>query len=53
MPTQATCVISRRFRCTGQHEDDLEDDPGHILISHNARNAEVFDVYRANIHTGE
>ncbi|HEY9280372.1 MAG TPA: S9 family peptidase [Eoetvoesiella sp.] len=34
-------------------EDDLEDDPDHILISHNQRNPEVFDVYRANIHTGE
>jgi len=34
-------------------EDDLEDDPDHILISHNKRNPEVFDVYRANIHTGE
>ncbi len=34
-------------------EDDLHDDPEHILISHNQRNPEVFDVYRANIHTGE
>ena len=34
-------------------EDDLEDDPDHLLISHNGRNPEVFDVYRANIHTGE
>ena len=34
-------------------EDDLEDDPDHVLISHNARNPEVFDVYRANINTGE
>ncbi len=34
-------------------EDDLEDDPDHILISHNQRNPEVFDVYRANIHTGK
>lgn len=34
-------------------EDDLEDDPDHILISHNSRNPEVFDVYRADIRTGE
>lgn len=34
-------------------EDDLPDDPNHVLISHNQRNAEVFDVYRINIHTGE
>lgn len=34
-------------------EDDLEDDPDHMLISHNARHPEVFDVYRINIHTGE
>lgn len=34
-------------------EDDLPDDPDHVLISHNQRNPEVFDVYRANIHTGE
>ncbi len=34
-------------------QDDLEDDPDHILISHNGRNPEVFDVYRANIRTGE
>ncbi len=34
-------------------EDDLPDDPDHILVSHNQRNPEVFDVYRANIHTGD
>jgi dipeptidyl aminopeptidase/acylaminoacyl peptidase len=34
-------------------EDDLQDDPDHILISHNRRNPEVFDVYRTNIRTGE
>ncbi|GAB2907163.1 alpha/beta hydrolase family protein [Paralcaligenes ginsengisoli] len=32
-------------------EDDLEDDPLHILISHNGRNPEVFDVYRAHVKT--
>jgi len=34
-------------------EDDLEDDPDHILLSHNGRNPEVFDVYRADIRSGE
>ena len=34
-------------------EDDLPDDPDHVLISHNQRNPEVFDVYRANIRTGQ
>jgi dipeptidyl aminopeptidase/acylaminoacyl peptidase len=34
-------------------EDDLQDDPDHILVSHNGRNPEVFDVYRTNIRTGE
>lgn len=34
-------------------QDDLEDDPDHLLIAHNARNPEAFDVYRVNIHTGE
>lgn len=34
-------------------QDDLEDDPDHLLIAHNARNPEAFDVYRINIHTGE
>ena len=34
-------------------EDDLEDDPDHVLISHNQRNPEVFDVFRVNVHTGE
>jgi len=33
-------------------EDDLEDDPDHVLISHNQRDPEVFDVYRVNVHTG-
>ncbi|MYZ45109.1 S9 family peptidase [Achromobacter sp. KS-M25] len=33
--------------------DDLEDDPDHVLISHNQRDAQVFDIYRVNVHTGE
>lgn len=33
-------------------EDDLPDDPGHVLISHNQRDPQVFDVYRVNVHTG-
>ena len=33
-------------------EDELEDDPDHMLIGHNQRNPEVFDVYRVNVHSG-
>jgi len=32
--------------------DDLPDDPHHILVTHNRRNAEVFDVYRIDLRTG-
>ncbi|SAI74606.1 peptidase [Bordetella ansorpii] len=34
-------------------EDDLPDDPGHVLISHNHRDPEVFDVYRVDVRTGK
>ncbi|GAA5235216.1 S9 family peptidase [Verticiella sediminum] len=34
-------------------EDDLPDDPDHVLISHNRRDAKVFDVYRVNVRTGD
>lgn len=34
-------------------EDDLPDDPDHVLISHNQRDPQVFDVYRVNVHTGQ
>lgn len=34
-------------------EDDLEDDPDHLLISHNGRNPEVFDVYKVDIQSGK
>ncbi len=33
-------------------DDDLPDDPGHVLISHNRRNPEVFDIYRVETATG-
>ncbi len=33
-------------------EDDLPDDPDHVLISHNQRDPQVFDVYRVNVRTG-
>ncbi|MFJ1299516.1 alpha/beta hydrolase family protein [Pseudomonadota bacterium AL_CKDN230030165-1A_HGKHYDSX7] len=33
-------------------EDDLPDDPDHVLIGHNHRDPEVFDVYRVNVRTG-
>ncbi|MDR0225209.1 MAG: S9 family peptidase [Burkholderiaceae bacterium] len=32
--------------------DDLQDDADHVLVSHNQRDAQVFDVYRVNVHTG-
>ena len=34
-------------------EDVLEDDPDHILLTMNRRDPKVFDVYRANVNTGE
>lgn len=33
--------------------DDLPEDPGHILVQHNLRNPEVFDVYRIDLNTGK
>jgi len=33
--------------------DDLRDDPQHILIQHNRRNPQVFDVYRVELRTGK
>src|SRR5690606_8425399 len=33
--------------------DELYDDPDHILIAHNHRDAQAFDVYRVNVRTGE
>jgi dipeptidyl aminopeptidase/acylaminoacyl peptidase len=32
--------------------DSLRDDPEHVLITHNQRDAQVFDVYRVNVRTG-
>lgn len=32
--------------------DALPDDPEHILVQHNQRNKQVFDVYRINVRTG-
>ncbi len=33
--------------------DDLPDDAEHILVEHNLRNKEVFDVYKINLATGK
>ena len=33
--------------------DDLYEDPDHILVAHNHRDPESFDVYRVNVRTGE
>lgn len=34
-------------------QDDLEDDPDHILVAHNQENAELFNIYKVNVHTGQ
>jgi len=34
-------------------EDDLPDAPDHVLISHNQRDPQVFDVYRVDVRTGQ
>ena len=33
--------------------DFLYDDPDHIILSHNRRDARVYDVFRVNVKTGE
>ena len=33
--------------------DPLIDDDDHIIVSHNRRDAKVFDVFRINVNTGE
>ena len=33
--------------------DILYDDPEHIIVSHNRRDARVYDVFRVNVRTGE
>ncbi len=33
--------------------DELEEDDDHLIVSHNRRDAEVFDVFRINVRTGE
>jgi dipeptidyl aminopeptidase/acylaminoacyl peptidase len=33
--------------------DFLYDDPDHLILSHNRRDAKVFDVFRVNVKTGE
>jgi dipeptidyl aminopeptidase/acylaminoacyl peptidase len=33
--------------------DILLDDPDHVLVSHNRRDARVFDVYRVDVRTGK
>ncbi len=33
--------------------DDLPEDPDHILVQHNLRDPEVFDVYRIDLNTGK
>jgi len=33
--------------------DDLPDDPGHVIISHNQRDPKVFDLFRVDVQSGE
>ncbi|QOX79613.1 S9 family peptidase [Trichlorobacter lovleyi] len=33
--------------------DDLLDDPEHVLVQHNKRDPQFFDVYRVNVKTGD
>ncbi len=33
--------------------DSLEEDDDHLIVSHNRRDAEAFDVFRINVRTGE
>jgi dipeptidyl aminopeptidase/acylaminoacyl peptidase len=33
--------------------DVLRDDPDHLILAHNRRDAKVFDVFRVNVKTGE
>ncbi len=33
--------------------DDLRDDPKHLLISHNRRDKQVFDVFRVDVDSGD
>ena len=32
--------------------DDLRDDPENVLVQHNQRNPQIFDVYKINVKTG-
>jgi dipeptidyl aminopeptidase/acylaminoacyl peptidase len=32
--------------------DELYDDPAHVIIAHNRRNPEIFDVFRVDVKTG-
>ncbi len=40
-------------KLTAQVVDDLPDDDRHLLVSHNRRDPEVFDVFRIDVKTGE
>lgn len=33
--------------------DDLKDDPAHVIVGLNKRNAQIFDPYRLDVHTGD
>jgi dipeptidyl aminopeptidase/acylaminoacyl peptidase len=40
------------LKLTAQVVDELPDDDRHLLVSHNRRNPEVFDVFRIDVTTG-
>jgi len=40
-------------KLTAQVVDDLPDDDQHLLVSHNRRDPQVFDVFRIDVKTGE
>jgi len=40
-------------KVNAQVVDDLPDDDRHLLVSHNRRDPEVFDVFRIDVRTGE
>ena len=51
--TAAVTDLTPRDRRAPTIVDALIDDPDHILVAHNQRDEEVFDVYRVNVETGD
>ena len=51
--TGAITDLTPGDRVRAQILDDLPEDPDHILVQHNLRNPELFDVYRIDLNTGK